>query len=99
MFIDQYFKSSNQDKSILWIIIFSGKNVLYDENVISIVPKTSNIYNKIKNFLSLVLNIFLKKEIYITSQRVIIQQTKLKNYLTKLKKNIFLLKIANFFSL
>ena len=96
-FIDQYFKSSNQDKSILWIIIFSGKNVLYDENVISIVPKTSNIYNKIKNFLSLVLNIFLKKGNLHNFTKSYYSANKIEKLFNKIKKKYFFTENCKFF--
>ena len=36
-YTDRYFDSSSQDKSILWIVIFSGKKISNNDNVICII--------------------------------------------------------------
>lgn len=61
-YTDRYFNTSNQDKSILWIIIFSGKNILNDNNVFSIIQKKPSVYNKIKNFIIFIFNLLIQKK-------------------------------------
>ena len=63
-YTDRYFNSTNQDKSILWIVIFSGKKFLNDHNIISIIQKETTIYNKIKNFIIFTFKLLTQK-IYI----------------------------------
>lgn len=65
LYFDKYFNYSSKDRSILWIVIFSGKKVFYNNNVISIVKKKTNFIYKIKNCIFFFTNIlFEKKNIY-----------------------------------
>ena len=39
LYFDKYFNYSNRDKSVLWIVLFTGKNFYFSNNVVSIVKK------------------------------------------------------------
>ena len=64
-YTDRYFDSSNQDKSILWIVIFSGKKISNNDNVICIIEKKLSIYKKIKNFINFIfIFLFQRKNLH-----------------------------------
>ena len=62
LFIDKYFNTSNKDHSTLWIVMFSGKKVFYQNNVIFIIPKKINFINKIINFIIFIFNLLIEKK-------------------------------------
>ena len=39
LYFDKYFNYSSRDKSVLWIVLFTGKNFYFSNNVVSIVKK------------------------------------------------------------
>ena len=61
-YIDKYFNSSSKNKSILWIVIFSGKkNFLFDDNILGIVKKKTSLYKRIKSLIFFYSNLLSKK--------------------------------------
>ena len=62
LYIDKYFNYSSKDSSVLWVVIFSGKKIFYNNNVISIVKKKTNFIYKIKNFIFYFVKLFFEKK-------------------------------------
>ena len=65
LYFDKYFNFSSKDKSTLWIVVFSGKKEIYNDNVICIVQKKTNLLKKIYNFIIFIFHLSFKKKIYI----------------------------------
>ena len=61
-FSDKYFNSSSKNKSVLWIVIFSGKKTFIDDNTVVFIKKKISFYIKLKNLISFFFSLLKKKK-------------------------------------
>jgi hypothetical protein len=62
LYYDKSFNSSSKDNSILWVVIYSGKKVFFNNNVIGIIKTKISFYRRFKNFFFFFLSLFEKKK-------------------------------------
>ena len=61
-FSDKYFNSSSKNKSVLWIVIFSGKKIFIENNTVVLIKKKISFYIRLKNLISFFFSLLKKKK-------------------------------------